>query len=363
MIYLWSVLSFAGLAIALAALLMVAERLLINYGVCRLDINAGEKPLEVEGGQTLLSNLYANEIFIPSACGGKGSCGHCKITITSGGGPLLPTETPYLSRKEIRSNLRLACQVKIREDIYVKIPAELLNVKMFASTVESVRDLTHDIKEIRLRLNEPAEISHVPGQYVQVRAPSQDEPVFRAYSISSPVYEPNVVELVVRLVPGGIGSTYLHNLRMGEDVAFTGPYGEFRLSDDPSVEIVCVGGGCGMAPMKNIIYTLYERWPRRSCWLFFGCRTTLDIFYLEQFKQLERKHVNFHVVYALSDALKRNEQWDGETGFIHLAVDKYLEPDVQRQAFLCGPPPMIEAVMRVLEGKGVHPSNIFYDEF
>jgi Na+-transporting NADH:ubiquinone oxidoreductase subunit F len=164
-------------------------------------------------------------------------------------------------------------------------------------------------------------------------------------------------------VPGGIASTYLHNLRVGDEVAFTGPYGEFRLSEDASVEIVCVGGGCGMAPIRNIIYTLYDRWPDRSCWLFFGCRTTRDIFYLERLRELERKHANFHVVYALSDELRPDEQWDGETGFIHLAVDKYLEPNVRRQGFLCGPPPMIEAVMRVLEDKGLRSEDIFYDEF
>jgi len=289
MIYVWSVLSFAGLAVALSALLIVAERFLVDYGICKLDINAGEKPLEVDGGQTLLASLYANEIFIPSACGGKGTCGHCKITVTAGGGPVLPTETPYLTRKEIRSHLRLACQVKIREDIYVRIPEELLNVKMFSAEVESTIDLTYDIKEIRMKLNDPAEISQRPGQYVQVQAPSPDGDVFRAYSISSPVYEPDVVELMVRLVPGGIGSTYLHNLNAGDPVNFTGPYGEFYLNEDPSTEIICVGGGCGMAPMKNIIYTIYDRWPDRSCWLFFGCRTTQDIFYLEQFQELMKK--------------------------------------------------------------------------
>ena len=282
MIYLLSVISFAGLTVALAAMLMVAEKLLINYGICKLDINAGEKPLEVDGGQTLLASLYANEIFIPSACGGQGTCGHCKITVTSGGGPVLPTETPLLTRKEIRSNVRLACQVKIREDIYVKIPEDLLNVRMFTSTVESSIDLTYDMKEIRLRLEEPAEISQRPGQYVQVQAPSPDGPVFRAYSISSPVYESNIVQLVVRLVPGGIGSTYLHNVQPGDTVYFTGPYGEFWLNEDPSVEIVCVGGGCGMAPMRDIILTLYDKWPERVCWLFFGCRTTRDIFYLKE---------------------------------------------------------------------------------
>ncbi|MHC4084131.1 MAG: FAD-binding oxidoreductase [Planctomycetota bacterium] len=361
MIYVLSVISFAGLTVALAAMLMVAERLLINYGICKLDINAGEKPLEVDGGQTLLSSLYTNEIFIPSACGGKGSCGHCKITITSGGGPVLPTETPYLTRKEIRSNLRLACQVKIREDIYVRIPTDLLNVRMFTSKVESSTELTYDMKEIRLRLEDPAEISQRPGQYVQVQAPSPEGPVFRAYSISSPVYEQNIVQLVVRLIPGGIGSTYLHNVQPGDTVNFTGPYGEFWLNENPSVEIVCVGGGCGMAPMRDIILTLYEKWPERVCWLFFGCRTTRDIFYLKQWEELSKKHPNFHVVYALSDELKEGEKWDGETGFIHLSVDKHIESGVPRQAFLCGPPLMIEAVTRVLQEKGT--DDIFYDEF
>jgi Na+-transporting NADH:ubiquinone oxidoreductase subunit F len=361
--YLWAVLTFSGLTVALSALLMVAERYLVNYGICKLDINAGEKPLEVDGGQTLLSTLYQNEIFIPSACGGKGSCGHCKITVESGGGPLLPTETPYLDRKEIRANVRLACQVKIREDIYVRIPKDMLSVKKFTSVVGSTREVTYDIKEILFNLEEPAEISQRPGQYVQIEAPSPDGPVFRAYSISSATYDKNIVELNVRLVPGGIGSTYLHELNEGDPVTFTGPYGEFEMNEDPDTEIICVGGGCGMAPMKNIIYSIYDQWPDRSCWLFFGCRTTKDVFYLEEFKELAKKHPNFHVIYALSDKLEEGETWDGETGFVHLAVDKHLEQGVARQAFLCGPPLMIEAVTRVLEEKGIAPDDIFYDEF
>ena len=207
---------------------------------------------------------------------------------------LTTTETPYLNRKEIRSGVHLACQVKIREDIYVRIPADYLNVRMFTSMVASSVDLTYDIKESILCLDEAAEISHRPGQYVQVQAPCPEGPVFRAYSISSPVYEPNIIQLVVRLVPGGIAS------------------------------------------MRNIIYTLYHHWPDRVCWLFFGCRATKDIFYLDELKELERKHDNFHVIYALSDRFGPDEQWDGETGFIHLSVDKYLEPAVGRQAFLCG---------------------------
>jgi len=214
-----------------------------------------------------------------------------------------------------------------------------------------------------LPFSPPPEISHKPGQYVQVQAPSPDGPVFRAYSISSPVYEPRTVELIVRLVPGGIGSTYIHNLNVGDDVTFTGPFGEFRLNEDPSVEVVCVAGGCGMAPVKNIIYSIYHQWLERSCWLFFGCRTTKDIFYLDEYRELARKYPNFHVVYALSDPLGPDEKWNGETGFIHLSVDKYVEPGLKRQAFLCGPPPMIEAVTRVLNEKGLKPEDIFYDKF
>ncbi|MDD5458019.1 MAG: 2Fe-2S iron-sulfur cluster binding domain-containing protein [Phycisphaerae bacterium] len=363
MVYLLSVAVFGGLAIVLSGVLIVAERFLVNYGICKLDINAGEKPLEVQGGQTLLAALYANEIFIPSACGGKGSCGHCKITVPNGGGPVLPTELSYLSRQEVRANVRLACQVKIREDIFVRIPDEMLNVKLFGAEVEYAAMLTHDIRELRMRLKEPAQISQRPGQYAQIEASSPDGPVYRAYSISSPSYESDVIELMVRLVPGGVGSTYLHNLKVGDSVSFTGPYGEFYLNEDPSVEIICVGGGCGMAPMKNIIYTLYSRWPDRSCWLFFGCRTTDDVFYLKQFQQLAQKHPNFHVVYALSDESNGDGQWEGERGFIHLAVDKKLKTGVERQAFLCGPPPMIEAVTRVLEEKGVQAGDIFYDKF
>ncbi len=357
------VLVLAGLFGVLAGALLVAERVLVNYGVCEIDINAGGRTLEVDGGQSLLSALFGSEIFIPSACGGRGSCAYCKITVLGGGGPVLPTETPYLSRQEVRGGTRLACQVKVRENVQVKIPEDLLNVKMFSATVESTRSVTHDIKEIRFSLIEPAQIEQRPGQYVQIQAPSPDGPVFRAYSISSPSYETDIVELNVRLVPNGIGSTYLHNLKVGDPVTFTGPFGEFRLNEDPDIEIVCVGGGCGMAPMKNIIYSIYHRWPDRRCILFFGCRGTGDIFYLDELKELARRHPNFRVVYALSDPLTPEEQWDGETGFIHLSADKFLEDGVARRAFLCGPPPMIEAVTRVLEEKGLRPEDIFYDKF
>ena len=352
-----------GLFAVLSILLLVAEKYLADYGVCHVSVNENAMVFEQPGGCTLLSALYENKIFSPSACGGKGSCGYCKVTVLSGGGPVLPTETPYLSRAEVRSGVRLACQVKVKENLDLALPEDLLNVKEYQAVVSSVRELTHDIKEIEMDLVEPAEIEQRPGQYVQIQAPSPEGPVFRAYSISSPTYEENNVQLNVRLVPDGIASTYLHGLREGDAVTLTGPYGEFRLSEDPEREIVCVGGGCGMAPMRNIIYSIYHRWPERICWLFFGCRTVKDIFYLDDYRELAKQHPHFKVLYALSDPLGPGDEWDGETGFIHLAVDKHLKPDVKRQAFLCGPPPMIEAVMDVLNTKGLIEDDIFYDKF
>lgn len=363
MVYLSTMLCFTGVLVALTVLLNLAGRYLVNYGVCKVDVNEGERPLKVQGGQSLLSALIANKIFIPSACGGKGSCGYCKVEVLSGGGPLLPTETPFLTPVEARTGVRLACQVKVRNDIAIRIPEDLLNVRQFQARLAASRPLTPDIKEVNFELLDPAEISQRPGQYIQVQVQGPDGPVFRAYSISSAAHERNKVQLVVRQVPGGIASTYLHGLNPGDPVVFTGPYGEFRLSEDPSVEVVCVGGGCGMAPIANIVTTVYNRWPERRCWLFFGCRTKKDVFYLERFRAMEAAYPGLKVVYALSDPLAAGEAWDGETGFVHLSVDKLLREPARRQAFLCGPPPMIEAVTEVLKTKGLGPADIFYDKF
>jgi Na+-transporting NADH:ubiquinone oxidoreductase subunit F len=352
---------FVALMVVVTSLLLLAERYLLNYGTCKVDINAGERTLETEGGNTLLHTLLENEIFIPSACGGHGTCGFCKATILEGGGPVLPTEVTFLSRAEQRAGVRLSCQVKIRNDVKIKIPEELFNVKMFDGKVISTRSVTHDIKEIRFSCDNPDTINQRPGQYVQMQIPTPDGPVYRAYSISSAASQNNLVELNVRLIPNGVGSTYLHGLKVGDPVNFTGPYGEFHLNEDPNTEIICVGGGAGMAPMKNIIYSIYEKWPNRSVWLFFGCRGTRDVFYLDEYRELAKKFPSFKIKYALSDPVKDGEKWDDEKGFIHLAVDKYISAETPRQAFLCGPPPMIDAVTKILENKGV--KDIFYDKF
>lgn len=352
-----------GIFIGLSIWLLVSERYLANYGTCELSINDGSAVFEHQGGSTLLSALYANKVFIPSACGGKGSCGYCKATILKGGGPVLPTETPFLTRGEMRLGVRLACQVKIKENIEIRLPEELLAVKEYHARVSLIRELTYDIKEVNFELIEPAEIEQRPGQYIQIQAPSPDGPVFRAYSISSAVYEKNKVQLIVRLVPGGIASTYIHSLKEGDEVLFTGPYGDFRLNEDENVAVICVGGGAGMAPIKNIIFSVYDQWPDRSVYLFFGCRSTKDIFYMDMFGEMSKKHPHFKVIYALSDPLEEEEKWDGETGFIHLSVEKHLEPNPSHQAFMCGPPPMIEAANEVFKGKKLKDENIFSDTF
>ena len=353
-----------GVFLALSLLLLVAEKYMANYGPCTISVNEGEVVFELQGGPTLLSALYDNKVFIPSACGGKGSCGHCKAVVLSGGGPILPTETPFMTRTEVRSRVRLACQVKVKENVEIRLPEDLLNVKEYKGRISLMKELTYDIKEVNIELIEPAEISQRPGQYVQILAQGPDGPVFRAYSISSPTYAKDRVQLIVRLVPGGIASTYIHNLKEGDEVTFTGPYGEFKLIEDPDTDIICVGGGAGMAPMANIIYSIYDRWPERSCHLYFGCRGTRDVFYLDEFKALSEKHPNFKVFYALSDPLTDEESWSGDAGFIHLSVDKRIENvHKRRQAFMCGPPPMIDAVTEVLKTKGIKDEDIFYDKF
>lgn len=352
-----------GIFVALTILLIVAEKYLADYGECTVSINGGATVLETLGGPTLLSVLYGNKIFIPSACGGKGSCGYCKVTVIEGGGPILPTETGFMTRQEIRSGVRLACQVKIRQSIEIEIPEELLNVKEFQATVSEAVSLTYDIRGITFDLIEPTEIEFRPGQYIQIFAQGPKESVYRAYSISSSVFTKNKVQLMVRLIPDGIASTYIHNLNVGDLVTFTGPFGEFRLSQDPSVDVVCIGGGAGMAPISNLIFSIYEQWPDRNCYLFFGCRGTKDVFYLDEFKALAAKHPNLKIVYALSDPLEQDEKWEGETGFIHLSVDKYFLTTNKSQAFMCGPPPMIEAVMQILESKGMKDEDMFYDKF
>ncbi len=209
-----------GIFLVLSVWLLISEKLLVRYGKCVVTINDGSLVMEKEGGVTLLTALYESKVFIPSACGGKATCGYCKVNVINGGGPVLPTEIPFLSRGEMRSGTRLACQIKLKENIEITLPEDLLAVKEYRARVSLVRKLTHDMKEINLDLIEPKEIQHKPGKYIQIQAPGPDGAVFRAYSISTPDYVKDKVQLIIRLVPGGIASTYLHNLKEGDEVVF-----------------------------------------------------------------------------------------------------------------------------------------------
>ncbi|MFW6189513.1 MAG: NADH:ubiquinone reductase (Na(+)-transporting) subunit F [Planctomycetota bacterium] len=358
---LYSVATLCLLGGALAGALLVADRLLLNYGPCAVDVNE-EETLMVEGGCSLMDALYEHEIFIPSGCGGQGTCGHCKVTVLSGGGPVPPTELPLLSRQEVAGGVRLACQVKVKEDLRLRVPEEYFDIRRFEAEVESASMVAPEVREIRLRLLEPERIEFSPGQYVQVEVPTREGTVHRAYSIASSPDRAERIDLVVRRVPGGTGSTYLHEVRGGDRIAFTGPYGEFELSPDPQTEIVCVAGGCGIAPIKSIVQYVCARWPERPCRLFFGVRTRADVFYREWLDRLRAKHPNFEVHLSLSEP-GEHAGWEGETGFIHRSVERHLGAARPRQAFLCGPEPMIEAAEEVLKQKGVPDDAIYYDSW
>lgn len=349
----------AGLACLLTILLMIAERFLCNYGSCEIEIN-DKKKFSVTGGQSLLDSLYENEIFIPSACGGQGTCGYCKVRILEGAGAVLPTELPYLTDDEIATSTRLACQVKVKQNMKLRIREDFLNVQQYAGTVASARMISADTREIIIRLSAPAEMEFCAGQYVQIEVPNSNERISRAYSICNPPSRKNEIELLVKKIPEGLGSTYMHDLKVGASVSLTGAYGEFQL--DPEAEIICIAGGCGMAPARSIVRQIAAENPQRKCWLFYGARSENDALYYKEFCELEKQTPGLTVVYSLND-VSGNPDWQGEAGFVHLAVDKHLRPTENAQVFLCGPPLMIEATQKVLLEKQIPQSKIFYDEF
>jgi len=354
-----------GICAALAALLVVAERFLANYGTCLIDINQGVRRLEVKGGRPLLASLMDEGVFIPSACGGRGTCAYCKVDITEGGGSIVPTEVTLLTEEEQAANVRISCQVKVRNDLAIEIPEELFLVKDYTGAVERIRDLTHDVKELRIRLVEPETIEFTPGQYIQLEAPpygDNPEPVYRAYSVASPPSERNHIELIIRLSPGGICTTWVFTiLREGDQVHFNGPYGQFRLADTES-EMVWVAGGSGMAPFWSIIRHMREHNIRRKCTYFFGAVQKRDLFLVDELRQLEKEMPNFRFVPALSGDPK-DDGWAGERGLITEVVDRRLFDGSDKEGYLCGSGGMIDAAVKVLTAKGMPEERIYYDKF
>lgn len=344
----------------IAILLVVAEKFLVTYGECRITINK-EKILTVEGGDNLLNYFAQHKIFIPSACGGKATCGYCKIEVLSGGGQILPTEEVFIPRQDRLKGARLACQVKVKNDIEVLISPDLLEAQELRVTVLKIEDLTSDIKHVFLRLDEPASLDFKPGQYVQFKVPETGE--FRAYSIASSPSKDNIIELIVRLVPSGLCSTYIHEvLDINDRITLTGPFGDFYLREDSQRKIICIGGGCGMAPIRSILHHLKEKGMPRKVLYFFGARSKKDLFFTEELFELSRQFPNFKYIPALSEP-KPQDNWRGEAGLITQVVEKVMPENGDTEGYLCGPPPMIDASIRVLKQKGVREIYIYYDKF
>lgn len=348
----------------LALLLEIAHRYLANYGECRITIN-GEKELLVEGGGPLLFALADQGIFIPSACGGRGTCAYCKLKVFEGGGPVLPTETPYLTDEEVAENVRLSCQVKVRNDLTIEIPEELFLVKQFRAKVDSLVELTPLIKGLYMEILEPDEgLTFKPGQYVQLEIPASKggEPEFRAYSICSACSESDWVELVITKVPDGTVSTYVHDfLKVGDEITFRGPFGDFYYQESDR-DMLMIATGSGMAPIRSILHHLRDEKIERKATFFFGGRTKSDLFYLDEMRDFEKELHDFTFVPTLSRPDKEND-WDGEVGRVTNLLNKYLEDDPKVDVYICGSPPMVESCEEILTAKGVPLDRIFYDKF
>lgn len=395
---------FTGTILSLVALLNYATSKLVNTGKVKILINDDEeKSPSVQAGQTLLQALADNQIFLPSACGGGGTCGMCRCQVLEGGGEILPTEKTHISRKEAQEHYRLACQVKVKTDMRIRIPDEIFNIRKWECTVISNHNVATFIKELVLQLPEGENLNFRAGGYIQIDIPPYelsfkdfdideeyrpdwdkwdmwrytsklDEPIFRAYSMANHPAEGNIIKLNVRIatpprgldVPPGKASSYIFNLKPGDKVVISGPYGEF-FAKDTDREMCYIGGGAGMAPLRSHIFDLLlTKRTKRKITFWYGARSKREIFYEEDFRKLEREFPNFEFHIALSEPLPEDD-WDGPVGFIHqVAYDMYLSKhpapeDIEY--YMCGPPPMIDAVNKMLYNLGVEEEMISYDKF
>ncbi|MDH3346372.1 MAG: FAD-binding oxidoreductase, partial [Kiritimatiellaceae bacterium] len=348
-----------------AILLVIADRYLNDYGICKLIINKGAREEEVDGGDTLLGSLSSAGIFIPSACGGQGSCGMCKLQVTAGGPPVLPTEEPHLTPAEIKDNVRLCCQLKVHEDMELDIPEELFNIREYAAKVESITDLNHDIKLLRMSLPEGEEINMTPGQYVQIKTPKYKktpEPVYRAYSIATNPNDTTHVDLCIRLVPDGICTTYVfEHLKEGDDIVFNGPYGDFRLTDTDK-DMVFIAGGSGMAPFLSMLAQIQNEGITRKVTYFYGARSKRDLICQEEMAAFEAAIPNFTFVPCLSQPMDSDE-WEGESGLVTAVVQRHCPDLTEMEGYLCGSPGMCDASLAALTANGMPEENVFFDKF
>ena len=356
-----TILVFSGISAVFAAILTISDRTIGNYGDVVLTINE-DKNYTVKGGSTLLDTLRTESIFIPSACGGKGTCGYCKVIVYQGGGPVLATEKPLLTKEELEINTRLSCQCKVKQNIKIQIPEELFSVKEYSVIVDNMEKLTATIKKLRFDLGEE-EISFKPGQYVQLKAPAyegNEEEVYRAYSIASSANDKHIIELLIGYT-GGIATTYVHqHLKEGDTAHINGPYGHFYYHEDDGGPIILAGAGTGMAPIVSILQYMADNSIMRKTLFFFGARTRDDLFLLDRIKAFEEK-LNLKFIPALSR--EESSDWKGERGRVPNAIDKYIENGESYSAYLCGSPAMIDSIMEALLKKNVPEEKIYFDKF
>ncbi len=397
---------FTFVVLTLVVLLMVAKAKLVPSGDVAITINEDkDNELKVKSGSTLLNTLADNKIFIPSACGGKGSCGVCKVKVLDGGGAMLPTEVGHISRGEAREGVRLSCQVKVRNDMKIEIPAEIFHVRQWQCTVRSNRNVATFIKELVLELPEGEEVPFRAGGYIQIECPPHTvhykdfdieerfrddwdkynlwkltsvctEPVTRAYSMANYPEEKGIIMLNVRVAtppprapegtPPGIMSSYIFGLKPGDKVTISGPFGEFFARDTEN-EMCFIGGGAGMAPMRSHIFDqFYRLHTKRKVTFWYGARSMREAFYVEEFNKIQEENENFKWHLALSEPLPE-DNWTGPQGFIHqVLLENYLKDhpapeDVEY--YICGPPMMLTACINMLHDLGVEDENILFDDF
>jgi len=352
----------------LALLLELAGKYFGEYGEVTLDINDGTKRTDVTGGSSLLGTLRDTGIFVPSACGGRGSCGACKVRVLEGGGPVLPTEAPFLNREERKNLVRLSCQLKVRNDISISIPEEIFNIKAWRARLAGKKLLAPDQMGLRWELlgNEP--IHFRAGQYIQLLAPKYGkvkESVFRAYSIASCPTDSSAVDLIIQRVPGGIVSTWVHDyLEIGDETEISGPYGDFYVRDTDR-EIIMIAAGSGIAPIISMLYAMVNRQCNRKAMFFFSARTREELFHLDLMKEFEKKLPNFTFVPTLTRVSSEDsEAWKGKTGRVTALLPEMVgERMKDAEAYLCGGSGLVEAAADALISMGMPAERIHYDKF
>lgn len=395
----------------LVYIILYAKSKLTPSGLVKIIINEKDE-LESEAGSSLLATLSNKKIFLPSACGGGGTCGMCKCQVISGGGEILPTEIPYFTRKEKQSNWRLGCQVKVKQNMEIIIPAKVIGIKKWECEVISNNNVATYIKELVVKLPEGELLEFEPGCYIQIDVPvceidfrkdlykiddrfkedydkfkiwdlkmKNTAPLFRAYSMANHPAEGNIIMLNIRLatppfdrkaggfmkVNPGISSSYVFSLKPGDKVNIAGPFGDFHIKPTQR-EMIYIGGGAGMAPLRSHLFHLFhtqkERNRKVSFW--YGGRSSKEVFYTDHFLDIEKEFPNFQYNIALSEPLPE-DNWTGYTGFIHnVLFDNYLkyhETPEDVEYYICGPPMMNAAVFKMLDELGVPPENIAFDDF